>query len=115
MTAYLNWAGAAGERQEIAGPPPRLPKVASVPDNRKGSESKKSYRRHEAAIRAAGTFDLETTGMPPDARVCEVGWCDPSFGKAWSVQPSQYLSQELEISPRGFSYMRLVSGRVSTG
>lgn len=21
-------------------------------------------------------FDVETTGMPPDARLCEVGWCD---------------------------------------
>src|SRR4051812_2504758 len=21
-------------------------------------------------------IDLETTGMPPEARVCEVGWCD---------------------------------------
>src|SRR6185437_4732810 len=43
--------------------------------------------------------DFETTGMPPDARVCEVGWCDlvgrdadPTTGlMQWSIGEPQGL------------------------
>lgn len=49
-------------------------------------------------------IDMETTGMPPDARVCEVGWCDltgrnadPTTGlMQWSIgQPEGML-----VNPR---------------
>lgn len=35
-------------------------------------------------------FDVETTGMPPDARLCEVGWCD-LIGEV--VDPTSGLTQ----------------------